>query len=92
VFREQLERVKADLSARSVGERAADTVAEEAREVADAGLSLAREYKGVVAGTIGALMVWMGRDRILSAIKELTGGSGDKDEDSASQDGEPDRE
>jgi hypothetical protein len=92
VFHEQLDRVKADLSARGVGERAADTVAAEAREVAGIGLSLAHEYKGLVAGTLGALMVWMGRNRILSAIKDITGGSDAQEDEPASQDGEPDRE
>ena len=92
VLEEQLARVRADLSARSVGARAAETVAEEAREVADAGVSMARAHKGMVAGTIGALTAWVFRDHILRGINEITGRSDHRDDVPASQNGEPDRE
>jgi hypothetical protein len=90
VFNQQLTRVRADLDARGVGARAADAVTSEARDVADTGVAMARQHKGVVAGTIGALMVWLFRDQVLHLIKEITGTSGEQDDDS--QDGEPDRE
>lgn len=88
VLEEQLEQVRADLSARGVAAR----VVEEAREVADAGVSMARAHKGIVAGTIGALTVWVFRDHILRGIKEIAGRWDDRDDEADSQNGEPDRE
>lgn len=72
VLDEQVERVKGDLAARSIGARAAHGVAEEARLAADAGVSLARERKGALLGTIAALAVWHFRDPIMRQIKKLT--------------------
>jgi hypothetical protein len=92
VLKEQADRVRADLSARSVSSRAATTVAEEARGAAGAGVSLARENKGVLAGTIVALLVWLFRDQILLGLNDLAGRSDDGSEEPDSQNGEPKRE
>jgi hypothetical protein len=92
VLDEQLARVRDDLSAKGIGARAATTVANEAHKVADAGASLAREQTGLIAGTIGALMIWKFREPIVGRIKELAGHFGAHAEPVDSQDGEPDGE
>jgi hypothetical protein len=61
----QFGRVKADLAAKGIGSRAAQTMVEESREAAQIGLEVARERKGVVAGTIGALLLWLLRKPII---------------------------
>lgn len=57
-------RVKADLAARSVGGRIADTVSEEAAELSEEVIQLAEENKAVVGGVIAALVLWLARGPI----------------------------
>jgi hypothetical protein len=92
VLDEQVGRVKADLEARGIGARAADTVAEEASLMADAGASLARESKGAIAGTIGALLIWRLRAPILRQAKEWVARFSDHDDRAENQDGDMDSE
>lgn len=92
VLDEQLSRVKEDLEARGVGARAAQTVTDEARQVADAGASLARESKGIIAGALGALLVWQFRGPLLRQIKDVFARFSIGNDEAVSEDGEPDGE
>lgn len=71
----QYAQVKADLAAKGVGARAAGAVIDGTREAAEMGLEVARERKGVLAGTIGALLLWLFRKPIVdgasAAIERL---------------------
>lgn len=58
------ERVKADMSARGVGGRIADTISEEAAEMSEEVISLAEENKAVIGGVVAALVLWLARGPI----------------------------
>lgn len=70
-FTDRLEGIKADLAARSVGARMADTVKEGTSEALDAGLDVAKERKGLIAGTFGALLLWIFREPLFTAAAGL---------------------
>lgn len=71
VFSTRLERIKADIEARGIGSRVADTMVEEVSGAVDMGLDVARERKGLVAGTIGALLVWIFRQPLIAGAAAL---------------------
>lgn len=71
VFTDRLEGIKADLTARSVGARMADSVKEGTSEALDAGLDVAKERKGLIAGTFAALLLWIFRDPLFTAAAAL---------------------
>lgn len=64
----QFAQVKADLAAKDVTSRAAQTVIDQTREAAEIGLDVARERKGVIAGTIGAVLLWLFRKPIIHGV------------------------
>lgn len=65
--------VRADIEARSVGGRIADKAAEEARDALDEALAVAKESKGIIAGTIAALALWLLRNPIIAWAEGLMG-------------------
>jgi len=72
-FDARLAIVRADLEARSVGGRIADKIGEEARDALDEAIDVAKESKGVIAGTIAALALWFLRHPIIAWAEELIG-------------------
>lgn len=92
LFSERLERIKADLAARGVGARVAHSVKEGTTDALDAGLDVARERKGLIAGTLGALLLWIFRDPLFTAasalVARIRGEDEDNIEDDASDQGE----
>lgn len=72
-----LDTLKAELSAHGIGERIKDKAAEEAHEAWDTARDVATEHKGVVAGTILALVAWLLRDPIGGALSALFGADDD---------------
>lgn len=85
VFSKRLERIKADIEARGIGSRVAGTMVEEVSGAVDMGLDVARERKGLIAGTIGALLLWVFRQPLIagaaSLFEHFTGEQGAEDED-----------
>jgi hypothetical protein len=79
-FRARLERVKADLSARSIGSRVAERIGEEAVEVLDYTFDVARDSKGIIAGTLAALVLWLFRNPIIGWAEGLFGSDGKQKE------------
>ena len=71
VFSERLERIKADVEARGIGARVAGTMAEEVSGAVDMGLDVARERKGLIAGTLGALLLWNFRQPLIAGAASL---------------------
>ena len=66
VFDAGVAQVKGDLAARSVGGRVLDAAIGEVRGAVAEGLAVARESKGIAAGTIAALALWFLRGPILA--------------------------
>ncbi|MGH6786977.1 MAG: hypothetical protein ACREBO_09105 [Novosphingobium sp.] len=71
VVEAEMAQIKADLAARGIGGRIADTAGEKAKAVADEALEVARDNKAVIAGTIGALALWVWRKPLLDGSKRL---------------------
>lgn len=74
-----LAQVKADLAARGVGGRIVAKAKGDALELAGEALSVARESKGIIAGTLGALTLWFLRGRVTSLARRLFGQAGVQD-------------
>ncbi len=71
IFDARLAQVRQDLDARGLGGRIADKVGEEAREVFHDALEVADDSKGVIAGTVGALGLWLLRKPIIAWVTTL---------------------
>lgn len=93
-FNDRLDGIRDDLAARGVGARVADTVKDSTVDALDAGLDVARERKGLIAGTFGALLLWLFRAPLLTAAAALIArarGNDETDDNETSSD-EPDIE
>lgn len=88
-FDAQLQQVKDDLAARGVGGRIADRVGQEALMALDHTLEIAGESKGVIAGTLAALALWLLRNPIIALVTGLfdTGEEKDSENDDADDQG-----
>jgi hypothetical protein len=73
VFDQRLAQVRRDLDARGIGGRIADRIGEDAREIVDEAVEVADQNRGVVAGTIAALAIWLLRYPIIAWIEGLMG-------------------
>lgn len=82
-FQAQLLQVQEDLAVRGIGSRIADRAGEVAADAAE----IARENKGVVAGTMAALAVWFLRGPIIAVICRFWSDD-DQDEDERNVDDE----
>lgn len=78
--------LRADVNAHGIGERIKDRAAEEAQDAWDNARDIASEHKGAVAGTVLALVAWLLRGPIGTAISALFGG--DEEEDTEQPSGE----
>lgn len=63
-----LKNLRADLSAKGLGERAVDRIAVGASEVYDEAIEVASDHKGALAAIIAALALWFARHPILEAV------------------------
>lgn len=82
LFDRRLARVRQDLAARSVPARAGVRVREEAFRVLDHGIDVAKESKGIIAATTGALALWLLRAPLFGWMQEHLGQAAvDEDED-----------
>ena len=68
-----LEQVKSDFSARSIGSRITGKLQEDAKATADYALDVARDNKGIIAGTLVAVMLWLFRNPIIEWIERHFG-------------------
>jgi hypothetical protein len=78
-FDARLGKVKSDLETRGVGGRIADKIGEEASDAFDQALNVAKESKGVIAGTVAALALWFLRHPIIAWADGLIEGGKQKD-------------
>lgn len=72
-FDASLEQVKSDFSARSIGSRITGKVQENAKATAVYALDVARENKGIIAGTVAAIALWLFRNPIIEWIERHFG-------------------
>ncbi|HVR91798.1 MAG TPA: hypothetical protein VHG29_12010 [Novosphingobium sp.] len=72
-FDANLAQVRADFDARGVGGRIVDKATAEVKESAVHALEVADQHRGIVAGTLAALVLWFARkplQRAASAMKD----------------------
>ncbi|MDP3907098.1 hypothetical protein [Novosphingobium sp.] len=84
--------VKADLAARSVGGRIVAKVKDDALDLADQALAVAKDSKGLIAGTIGALALWTFRDQLVRGVSGLFKPAAVQDEPASADFDEPTEE
>jgi hypothetical protein len=70
LFERRLKQVQDDLAARSIGGRVADKVTEDALDLVDEALAVAKDNKGLIAATVAALLAWAFRAPLLDWIGE----------------------
>jgi len=81
-FDQRLAQVRQDIEARGIGGRIADKVGGDARDMLDEAVEVADQNRGVVAGTIVALLLWFFRNPIMAWAETVLGAnSADKDTD-----------
>ncbi len=73
VFDGGVKAVKDDLAARSVGERIKDQAVGQIADAASEAIDVARESKGIIAGTLAALGLWAFRRPLLDKFGTLFG-------------------
>jgi hypothetical protein len=89
LFDTRLAQVKTDLAARGVGGRIKAKAQDDAVSAIKQGVDIAKESKGIIAATAGALALWVFRAPLLSAARELFGqGTVQDDDDSTADDPE----
>lgn len=71
VLKLDVERIRADLDARGVGERIKDKVTDEAHDAWETTLEVASEHRGIVGATVVALLAWLLRGPIGDAVAAL---------------------
>ena len=79
-FDNRLAGLRQDLDEQGIGSRIADKLGEQAHAAYDEAMAVAGENKGVIAGTIGALVVWIFRNPIIASIDRLLGHDGAEEE------------
>jgi hypothetical protein len=77
LFDSRLAQVKADLAARSVPGRIKAKATDEAAKAIEQGVTIAKESKGIIAGTVTALALWFFREPLLAWGKRMIAGKQD---------------
>lgn len=80
IFQANLKNVVDDFETRGIGERIADRATREAREFSAQVLEVAKDSKGVIAGVVAALVLWLCRAPIIDWVSGVFGNEAD-DED-----------
>ena len=63
-----IQNLRADLSVKSIGERAVDRITEGASEVYEQAIEVAADHKGALAAIVAALLLWFARHPLLAAL------------------------
>lgn len=79
VFDAGVTQVKGDLAARGIGGRIADKAGDEAKAALGEAIEVAKDSKGIIAGTVAALTLWTFRVPLLALVRDLWGKSGPAD-------------
>ena len=70
LFQSRVKQVQDDLAARSIGGRVADKVTEDALDLVDEAVAVAKDNKGLIAAAVAALLAWAFRAPLLDWIGE----------------------
>ena len=89
LFDRHLAQVKADFAARGIGARIKAKAADEGKQALAEGLAVAKESKGIIAGTLAALALWYLRMPLLGLAKRLLNGDQDAVQDQTASAAEP---
>ncbi len=71
-FDANVAQVRADLDARGIGGRIADKATDDVKAAALEAVEIADQNRGIVAGTVGALVLWFARkplQRLAASVK-----------------------
>lgn len=88
LFDRRLAQVKQDLSARSVPARVKAKARDEAFKAIDLGVDVAKESKGIIVATLGAVALWAFRKPLIAAARGWFG-QGAVQDDPASDAADP---
>jgi hypothetical protein len=88
IFNANLRNVVGDLEARGIGQRISDRAVSEVKELANISLDVAKESKGIIAGTIAAILLWLFRVPIIGWAESLFDDEGDEPGDVQPNDSE----
>lgn len=80
-FHANLKNVVGDLETRGIGQRISDRALSEVKELADKSLVVAKDSKGIIAGTLAAIMLWVFRAPLIGWIGDLFADPGDPTDD-----------
>lgn len=81
LFDSRLAQVKTDLAARSVPGRIKAKATDEMAKGIEQGAAIAKESKGIIAGTMAALALWFFREPLWALGKRLIAGQPDSVQD-----------
>jgi len=70
-FHANLKNVVGDLETRGIGQRISDRALSEVKELADKSLVVAKDSKGIIAGTFAALVLWLFRAPLIGWVESL---------------------
>jgi hypothetical protein len=73
VFDAGVSQVKGDLAARGIGGRIADKAGDEVKAALGGAIEVARDSKGIIAGTVAALALWTFRAPLFALVRDLWG-------------------
>lgn len=74
LFEKRLSTVQEDLAARSIGGRITDKVTQDALDLVDEAVAVAKDNKGLIAATLAALLAWVFRVPLIGWIDARFGG------------------
>jgi hypothetical protein len=88
LFDSRLAQVKADLAARSVPGRIKAKATDEVAKGIEQGVTIAKESKGIIAGTAAALALWFFREPLWALGQRLIAGKQDSVQEQVDTGGE----
>lgn len=77
LFDKRLAQVRADYEARGIPARMKAKATDETIKAVDQALDIASESKGIIAGTVAALLLWFFRNPLISLARRVLGSGQD---------------
>jgi hypothetical protein len=69
-FQTNLARITSDLQAHGIGERISERALREVKDLGSKTVAIAAESKGIIAGTVAAIMLWLLRKPLFDLIEQ----------------------
>jgi hypothetical protein len=80
-FDNRLAGIREDLDARGVGGRIADRIGDDAREMMEEAIEIADNSRGIIAGTIAAVALWIFHKPVIAWVLTLLNKEKEADDD-----------